>query len=202
MLTFIRSTGSSLFLFVWLVSIVAACKPDIHVYLDPPNLKEIEKALDDGRDIDAYDWSGFTPLQNLASRGVISSFSSMMGNPCDNQRDQKSKEYKAAQFLIKRGAGIDLKDEDNDVTALHLAARHCFYHMAALLIKSGASQNVPDADGETAYDNAVSMLGSLRDEKRATLADGSLEADLKAEMVADLNGAIKGYKRLVRLLSR
>ena len=74
------------------------------------------------------EWSGFTPLQYMASQGDVS----------------------AVKLLINAGANVNLKEFAMDSTALQGAVASGRYRCARLLLEAGASKTDMDGNGSSA----------------------------------------------------
>ena len=80
------------------------------------DLKQIQKLLDSGKDINQRDKTGFTALHWAAMTNKI----------------------EVAKFLIKKGADVNIRDSKMNMSPLDVAQAKGFKDMAELLLKSGA----------------------------------------------------------------
>ncbi|MBC8869724.1 MAG: ankyrin repeat domain-containing protein, partial [Planctomycetes bacterium] len=96
------------------------------------NVPLAELLISKGANLDARDWSKWTPLHVAAERGKAD----------------------LAALLIAKGATIDAPEQGKQ-TPLHLAARHGTAGLVELLLKNGAEVNAEAADGRTPLHDAV-----------------------------------------------
>ncbi len=74
--------------------------------------------------------------------------------------------YKIVKLLLKKGAGIDMKDQAGRTTLIVAASSGC-YAVVRLLLKKGADVNAADQNGDTALivaaggDNKLEIVGLL-----------------------------------------
>ncbi len=62
---------------------------------------------------------------------------------------------KAVEFLLARGADVNVRDKSNGATALIVAAREGHLQVVDLLLKKGADVNASDSAGNTALTEAL-----------------------------------------------
>ena len=118
-------------------------------------IRSVRRAIADGKDLNAADGFGMTPLHKAALAG----------------------DMQAVQLLVTNGAKIDLKDNGGE-SALHMAARMGRTAVAKLLVAKGASIRASDAIGNTPLHAAAGCLGDDK-ESVATLLEAGAQVDAK-----------------------
>jgi ankyrin repeat protein len=104
----------------------------VHKAVMKHSLPEVTQAIAQGRDVNAVDREGRTPLFYAAKDG----------------------DSAIAAELIRHGANINAQDKSLE-TPLHFAARAYRAEVAELLLKNGASVDAQDAHGNTPLARAV-----------------------------------------------
>jgi len=97
------------------------------------DLGAVQKAIDQGDDINGLDRDGRTPLFQAVVDGNIA----------------------IASRLLKAGADVNARARDLEETPLHFAAREYRVEIADLLLKSGAHVEAQDRHGNTPLSTAV-----------------------------------------------
>ncbi len=64
-------------------------------------------------------------------------------------------QLKVVEFLLARGADVNVRDKSNGATALIVAAREGHLQVVDLLLKKGADANASDSSGNTAFSEAL-----------------------------------------------
>jgi ankyrin repeat protein len=108
--------------------------PDISIHeaAKKGNIEAVKQHLAAGKDVNAKDYRGWTPLYFAAANG--------------------HKEF--AELLVDKGADVNAM-ADGGLTPLHTAALRGRKEIAELLIAKGANVNAIDAAGQTPLDWAV-----------------------------------------------
>ena len=106
---------------------------DIHQAATDGNIKAVKQHLAAGKDVNAKDFAGWTPLHRAAWKGhkVI------------------------AELLIAKGANENAKTNKYRWTPLHYAAIGGEKEVVELLIAKGANVNAKMVDGRTTLDAAI-----------------------------------------------
>lgn len=107
----------------------------LHWAMDGGNLELIDWILDDGADLHATDYNGWTPLLRVAAVGGNSD---------------------VAALLLRGGAEINKRDKDGK-TPLMIAVVNGHQALVELLLQKDADLSVQNEYGKTAYEMAISM---------------------------------------------
>ena len=141
----------------------------IHDAARKGDIEAVKQHLAAGRNVNAKDDKGRTPLQRSAREG----------------------HKEVAELLIAAGAALNSKDKEGK-TPLHHAARWGHTNIAALLIAAGADVNAKDNKGRTPLDRAVGyteIVALLREH------GGKTGEELKALIDAAEAGNIEAVKK-------
>ena len=141
----------------------------IHDAARKGDIEAVKQHLAAGRNVNAKDDKGRTPLQRAAREG----------------------HKEVAELLIAAGAALNSKDKEGK-TPLHHAARWGHTNIAALLIAAGADVNAKDNKGRTPLDRAVGyteIVALLREH------GGKTGEELKALIDAAEEGNIEAVKQ-------
>lgn len=106
-----------------------------HWAMDSKNTEMVDWMIDDGANMEATDYNGWTPLLRVAAVG---------GSP------------EVTRLLLRRGASVSCKDKDGK-TPLMIAVINGHTSMVEQLLKKGADASVKNEYGKSAYEMAVSM---------------------------------------------
>ena len=90
----------------------------------------VDVLIENGADINAFNWNGVTPLHWATLEDNASA---------------------VAEFLIEKGANLNMKDVKNGNTPLHLATYNASIHVVDLLIEGGVDINVVNGYGFTPF---------------------------------------------------
>ena len=115
------------FLFLLATAFLAGCEtPSIHELVKSNEIRDVERALDDGVDVDSRNQYGATPLHLAVQHNDIV----------------------LAELLLNRGAKVDARQRQG-ATPLHIAAHEGLLAMAELLLGHGADLNARNNFNET-----------------------------------------------------
>lgn len=139
--------------------------PDIDSAIEIGSVRQVERMLNKGVDVNAKNKNGKTPLHMAALYGSnrIVGFLITNGAIVDiRDNDGKTPLYKAAwggettiaEILIKHGANVNAQDNYGD-TPLHEAVRKGRSGTIKVLLDSGADVNLHNANGQTPFWDAV-----------------------------------------------
>ncbi len=192
---------------------------DIHNAAGYGSIKEIERFLAAGADVDLLDADGNTPLlracrfgQILAAQLLINEGASVNASSRNGRRPlhvaSAFGSFPLAELLLNKGAKLEAND-DRGWTPLMCAASQGMHAIAKFLIDRGANLDAQDNDGYTALVHAFNINSgpyterfsviellldrgcnpSLVDARGKTALDLAIEIDRDHELIARLQKA-------------
>ena len=147
----------------------------LHQAAEFGRLRVVKRLIDNGALVDEPGFAGHTPLwsallgghldvaQEILDRGAVIGSRSHNGGSilhyvCEYRTDPVQN-YKLAQWLVERGAGVNEKDNLGD-TPLHKSAWKGHLDAARILIAAKADVNALNQNGRTPLDGAVDQRQS------------------------------------------
>jgi ankyrin repeat protein len=135
------------------------------------NIKEVERLLQRGADVNSSDTVGDTPLREAAGNGYTKLVDFLLSKGANVNAPDSSgwtpfnhAVYKChkdiVKELIEKGAWVSMKDWFGN-TALSWAAEGCDTGMVRLLLKAGAEVNAENHIGDTPLNKAINYGGSF-----------------------------------------
>jgi uncharacterized protein len=130
------------------------------------NAGSINKAIENGYDVNATDEEQHTALMMAAYNGHSDIVAMLLDNEATvDARDNQQRTAlmyastgpfnESVKLLLEAGANPNLVDNDEHFTALMFAAAEGQKEVVSTLLKHGADKTLLDEDGESAYDFAL-----------------------------------------------